>query len=57
MNYCRFIELSKVGRIRCYCPPPPPPHVISFSNGCALIPQPEALENVSRVIIHYLKMT
>ena len=32
------------------------PHVISFSNGCTLIPQPEALENVSRVIIHYLNM-
>ena len=32
------------------------PHMISFSNGCALIPQPEALENVSRVIIHYSNM-
>ena len=30
--------------------------MISFSNGCALIPQPEALENVSRVIIHYSYM-
>ena len=29
-------------------------HVISFSNTCELIPQPEVLENVSRVIIHYL---
>ena len=29
---------------------------LSFSNGCALIPQPEALENVYRVIIHYLNM-
>ena len=27
--------------------------MISFSNGCALVPQPEALENVGRVIIHY----
>ena len=32
------------------------PHMIRFSNGCALIPQPEALENVSRVIIHYSNM-
>ena len=32
------------------------PHVISFSNGCALNPQTEALENVSRVIIYYLNM-
>ena len=31
-------------------------HMISFSNGCALIPQPEALENVFRAIIHYLNM-
>ena len=34
----------------------PVSHMISFSNGCALIPQPEALENVSRVIIHYSNM-
>ena len=32
------------------------PHMISFSNGCALITQPEALENVSKGIIHYLNM-
>ena len=32
------------------------PHTISFSNGCAIIPQPEPLENVSRVIINYLNM-
>ena len=32
------------------------PHMISFSNGCALIPQPEGLGNVSRVIIHYFNM-
>ena len=29
---------------------------MSFSNGCALIPQPEALKIVSRVIIHYSNM-
>ena len=33
------------------------PHMISFANGRALIPQSEALENVSRVIIHYSNMT
>ena len=32
------------------------PHMISFSNGCALIPQPKALGNVSRVIVHYFDM-
>ena len=30
--------------------------LISFSNGCALIPQPEALGNVSWIIILYLNM-
>ena len=29
--------------------------MISFFNGCALFPQPQALENVPTVIIHYLK--
>ena len=32
------------------------PYVISYFNGCALIPQPEALENVSMVILHDLNM-
>ena len=32
------------------------PNVLNFSDGCALILQPELLEYVCRMIIHYLNM-
>ena len=49
LRYTHKTEQNKVGRIRCY-------NVLSFSNGCALILQPEALENICRMKKYYLNI-
>ena len=50
--FCMKYEMEMYRRLE----PPPLPIGGSFSNVCALILQPETLENVCRMIIHYLNM-
>ena len=57
MRYTYKTEQTKVGQIpRARSDVTANPSVLSFSNGCALILEPEALENVCMMIIHYLNM-